>query len=315
MDPDVHEELRELLSLQDGVASWSQMRTLGLQRHDLDRMLRRRELVRVHPRVYVDHAGPLTWDQRAWAAVLHAAPAALCLESADPDPDPDRAIQVAIDARRRVAARDGVRIHRMSRLDELVRWSASPPRLRVEANVVERVDRAATESEVIRLVSDAVGARRATVPRLRSQLEGRSRLARRDWVAQVLDDLADGACSVLEQGFLTRVERPHALPSARRQAPRQGASGIEYRDAAYDDLGVQVELDGELGHAGWRAAGRDADRDLDARAGGDEVVRLRWAQVFDRPCRTADRIVRIFRRLGWVGPVRSCGPACGVGAG
>ena len=26
----------------------------------------------MHPRVYVNHSGPLTWEQRAWAAVLYA---------------------------------------------------------------------------------------------------------------------------------------------------------------------------------------------------------------------------------------------------
>ncbi len=181
--------------------------------------------------------------------------------------------------------------------------------------MLERVDRAGTESEVIRLLSDAVGSRRTTVPRLRDQLATRGRMTRRAWVGLVLDDLESGACSVLEQGYLTRVERPHGLPAPRRQAPRRGESGIEYRDAVYDELGVVIELDGQLGHAGWQAAGRDADRDLDARAEGDDSVRIRWAQVFDRPCRTAERLARLFQRHGWSGGPQSCGPDCSAGPG
>lgn len=298
---------------QDGVATWSQLRAAGLQRHDLDRMLRRREIVRVHRRVYVDHTGPLTWSQRAWAAVLHAGPAALCLESAEPDPDPDAVIHVAVDRTRRVSGAPNVRIHRMVGFQDLVRWTTSPPRLRVEPNVLERVDRAGSESEVIRLLSDAAGSRRTTAPRLRAQLVARARMNRRAWVAAVLDDLEGGACSVLEQGFWNLVERPHGLPTPRRQAPRRGDGGVEYRDASYDDLGVVVELDGQLGHAGWQGAGRDADRDLDARVEGDESVRIRWAQVFDRPCRTAGRLARLFRRHGWAGEVQACGPDCTAG--
>ena len=36
----------------------------------------------VHPGVYVNHTGELTWLQRAWAAVLFAWPAALSHDSA-----------------------------------------------------------------------------------------------------------------------------------------------------------------------------------------------------------------------------------------
>ena len=71
-----------------------------------------------------------------------------------------------------------------------------------------------------------------------------------------------------------------------------------------------MELDGRLGHDSWTASGRDADRDLDDHAAGRETVRLRWAQVFDHPCRTADRVAAILRRRGWTGEARRCGPEC-----
>ena len=43
----------------------------------IERMIRRREWVRVHRGVYANHTGPLSWQQRAWAAVLLLTPAAL----------------------------------------------------------------------------------------------------------------------------------------------------------------------------------------------------------------------------------------------
>jgi hypothetical protein len=55
------------------------------------------QLVRVHPGVYVNHNGPLTWEQRAWCAVLVHWPAALARESALPSPAEDGPIHVAVD--------------------------------------------------------------------------------------------------------------------------------------------------------------------------------------------------------------------------
>lgn len=76
-------ELDHLLLVQSGVASRRQALEAGLRPHDIRRLLRRREWAVVHPGVYVDHTGPLTWRQRAWAAVLYAgAGAALDRESA-----------------------------------------------------------------------------------------------------------------------------------------------------------------------------------------------------------------------------------------
>lgn len=89
---------------QDGVISRAQLGALGAAPHDVRRLLRRRELVLVHPGVYVDHTGPLTWQQRAQAAVLAHWPAALTRESALPSPPPAAPIQVAVDARHESAS-------------------------------------------------------------------------------------------------------------------------------------------------------------------------------------------------------------------
>ncbi|GCD90631.1 type IV toxin-antitoxin system AbiEi family antitoxin domain-containing protein [Nocardioides sp. LS1] len=299
----------ELLATQDGVVSRRQLEAAGVEKHELDRMLRRRELVRVHTGVYVDHTGPLTWRQRAWAAVLAAWPAALVLGSAL-EPPWDGPIHVAIDAGRRIADPDGVRVHRMRGLAPRVLWHVGPPRLRFEDNTWELVGRATDELAVIELVTGAVASRRTTPERLRAALGARPRLRHRRMALRLLDDAAAGTCSVLEHGYLTRVERAHGLPRGHRQRRRQGARGSEYRDVEYTAYGLEVELDGRVGHTGWAAQSRDADRDLDDHADGREAVRLRWRQVFGTPCRTANRIGRILRRRGWDGSLVACGPGC-----
>lgn len=46
--------MRRLLEEQSGVVSRRQLLALGARKHDIDRLVRRRELTRVHPGVYVD---------------------------------------------------------------------------------------------------------------------------------------------------------------------------------------------------------------------------------------------------------------------
>jgi hypothetical protein len=115
---------------------------------------------------------------------------------------------------------------------------------------------------------------------------------------------------VLEHGYLTRVERPHGLPTARRQV-RESLSGTVYRDVTYDDFGRVVELDGRLGHDRVEDRDRDLDRDLDVAVVGRASVRLGWGQVFRRPCRTAKSIGRWLQAGGWTGRPFRC-PECPV---
>lgn len=305
-------EVSDLLVRQDGVVSRRQLDRAGARNHDFERWVRRHELTRVHPGVYVVHNGPLTPRQLAWAAVLYAEPAALHLTSALGWPARGGSVDIAIDARRRIEELPGIRVHRVRGLDSRVMWSASPPRVRLEDALLELAHRAPTELEVIRLLTDGIGGHRTTVPRLRRSLAARPRMRRRRWVARLLDDLEAGACSVLEHRYLTRVERAHGLPRASRQRIRRRATGLEFRDVEYDEFGLVVELDGRAAHETWDASGRDADRDLDDRADGKETVRLRYVQVFERPCRTANRLERILHRLGWLGAARPCGPACSL---
>ena len=304
--------LRRLLRAQGGVVARRQLPAFGVCDHDVARMLRRRELATAHRGVYVDHTGELSARQRAWAAVLFAAPAALCLESAlDPE---HRPVHVAIDSQRRVRAPEGVVVHRIAGLEDRALWNLSPPRMRLEDAVLDLVERVRSEADVVGLLTEAVTDRLTTAARLRAAALGRSRLRGRRLVLAVLDDVVAGACSVLEHGYLTRVERAHGLPRATRQRLRRTAGGVEYRDVEYDGLGLVVELDGRAGHDGWAAGGRDADRDLDDRAEGRETVRLRHQQVFGTPCRTAGRIAAILQRRGWAGSPRSCGPECALAA-
>jgi hypothetical protein len=190
-------------------------------------------------------------------------------------------------------------------------WNVGPPRVRYEHAVLDVAAARPSDLDAIAVLADACGSRRSTAERLIRTLEDRPRQGRRSWLVDVLGDVAAGTCSVLEHGYLVRVERPHGLPRGRRQACHRHAGEQLYRDVSYDDQTTLVELDGRLFHTSTRQRDRDLDRDLEAAAlEASETLRLSWGQVFDRPCRTAHAVGRVLRRRGWTGEPLRC-PDCG----
>ena len=311
----MNDELRTLIEIQSGVVSRRQALAAGLHPHDIRRLLRRREWASVHDGVYVDHTGALTWLQRAWGGVLFAEPAALghqsALRAADGpgrrDRD-DQPIHIAVDRHRSIVAPPGVVPHRLTDLDEKVQWNLSPPRVRIEHAVLDLAAEAADEFTAISLIADAVQARRTTANRILEALGTRGRIARRAFLSGVLLDVAGGTCSVLEHGYLTRVERAHGLPTPGRQV-RASTRGPIYRDVDYQRFGLIVELDGRQFHDNAAARDDDLERDLDSAIERGMTVRLGWGQVFARACLTAPKIGMLLQRRGWDGAPHRC-PSC-----
>ncbi|OFB44733.1 hypothetical protein BA059_02075 [Mycolicibacterium sp. (ex Dasyatis americana)] len=301
-------DIDHVLRQQAGTISRRQALDAGMKQHDIRRLLRRNEWARVHDGVYVDHTGPLSWLQRAWAAVLYAAPAALCLESALSDEG--SVIHVGV-ARKRTSLAEppGVRIYHFVHLEERVLWHVGPPRMRYEEAALEVACRATSEFDAIAVLANACQSRRTTARRLLRTLDARRRVRRRRWMRAILLDIAEGTCSVLEHGYLSRVERAHGLPRADRQKRSASSIGVRYRDNEYGQRLV-VELDGRMFHDSLSARNKDFERDLDAAVEGLSTVRLSYRQVFDRPCRTAAKVAQVMRRHGIEVGGRVCGPGC-----
>ena len=303
--------------VQSGVISRRQILTAGLSDHDIRRKLRRREWALIHAGIYVSHTGPTTWLQRAWAAVLAVAPAALCHESAIRAADgPGRAgsndagpIHVAVDRTRVVLSPRGVVLHRVAAFEAKMLANTSPPRQRMEQAVIDVAAEADGDLEAIATLADGVRSRKTTAERMRAALDSRSRIRRRSLLSAVLDDIAQGTCSTLEHGYLERVERAHRLPRAQRQV-RDSAKGVVYRDVAYEEFAVLVELDGRLHHTSVRDRTKDLERDLDAALGDQLTVRLGWGQVYSSGCTTAEKIGALLIKRGWQGEPTTC-PRCG----
>jgi hypothetical protein len=305
-------EISDVLAGQCGVVSRRQVLAAGGDDLLIARKLRRREWARVHPGVYVDHTGPLTWEQRAWAAVLYAAPAALAGRSAlrahrVRGHESHKEIHVAIRHGRQVRPRPGLRIERLHDFARVALLNLSPPRVRVEHALVRVASTAPTDDLAVAVLADGCQSRRTTAARLAAELEASARLPRRGLLRAIVGDVASGALSVLERRYLVDVERAHGLPHGRRQQPE----GRVQRDVDYPAQALLVELDGRLGHEWSADRWADLDRDLDAATAGRLTLRAGWGQVL-RPCRLARVVAAVLAARGWSGAPHACGPDCAL---
>ena len=197
------------------------------------RLERRRDLVRVLPRVYLAHTGEATWSQRrlgGWCS--YAWPAALigpsALRAADgprssgrrPDADPrghrPRAPDPAGAGRRR-------RTHCAARRPRTLEPRPGPGWPYGDAALDVALE-ARTEMEAIAAVARAVQSQRTTAVRMAGLLSERSACCRvaGSWRASSTD-VTSGTCSVLEHAYLVRVELPHG--AADRDASGAGGDG------------------------------------------------------------------------------------------
>ena len=319
-------QLAQLLADQDGVVARRQVLASGHDDAFVERMVRRREWVRLLPGIYLDHTGRPTWRQRCWAAVLHYWPAALSHESAlgppKPQPripgvDPDDlldTIHVSIEHPRSAQRVPGVRLHRVRGLRDRVDWRARPPRVRYEEALIDVATACSDQVEALGLIADACQRRRTTPARVRNVLAGRGKVTHRAWLLRALDDVGDGALSVLESGYLRGVERAHGLPRGRRQQHDRTSAGSVFRDVLYAGQRLLVELDGRVGHELFADRAGDQSRDLVAATADLMTLRLGWRLVQKETCTTAARVAEVLARRGWTGTPRACCGTCRVPA-
>jgi hypothetical protein len=309
-------DVSAVLAWQGGVVSRQQVLGAGGDDALIRRMLRRRAWARVHPGVYINHTGPLTWQQRTWAAVLYAAPAALRGGSAlrahglrGHDSDDD--LHVVVPDSRKVRSRQGVRVERLRDFDRAAQTNLSPPRVRVEHALVRVASAARSDDAAVAVLADGCQARCSTASRLRDELTMSPSLPRRGLLLAIVDDVASGALSVLERRYLQHVERAHALPRGRRQQTERTGKGAIQRDVEYVEQALLLELDGRLGHEWALDRWDDLARDLQAAASGRLTIRIGWGQVL-QPCRLAAAVVAVLTARGWAGLARPCRPGCAI---
>lgn len=274
----------------NGIASRAALYAAGVHRDSIARRLEDGRLVEVFHDVFALAEVPV--GRRREAAVLSCGEGALLADwSAAEQWDlitfqqsPDALVHVIVPAGRR-PRRTGIEVHRVETLDprdvterDGVRCLALPRLLlrlaaRHDVRFIERlIDEAAYrgtwrpwEVEDLLLRSVGVPGVRVLEAAFRNHVPGTTRTQ-----------------NDLEEAFL-RICDEEGWPRPLCQLPDRLSTGRRIvHDFFWPDLRLAGETDGGRGHAGPYRQARDAERDADLRARGDEVVRATYDEVFNR---------------------------------
>jgi predicted transcriptional regulator of viral defense system len=294
----------------------------GIAPHTMRNRVRSGRWQRLQRGVYATFSGEPIRETVLWAALLRAGSGAVLSHQTAAErhglidePSPVITITVPVSrspARTRIP---GVIIHRSDAILRTRHPAMLPPCTRVEDTVLDLIQVAATFEDVYAWICRAIGRRRTTTDRIRIAMDARKKMRWRRELAVALDDADEGALSVLEYRYVRRVERPHGLPAAQRQARISQRTGNKYLDNLYKEYSVCVELDGTAAHPAdeqWRDKRRDNSNALQ----GIVTLRFGFPDVGDRRCETANAVATLLRRHGWRGSPQPCGrPACAVRTG
>ena len=251
-----------------------------------------------------------------WAALLRAGPDAVlshwtAAERHGLIDEPSSVINITVPASRHPAQVriPGVIIHRSDAILRTRHATMLPPCTRVEDTVLDLIQVAANFDDAYAWICRAIGRRRTTADRIALAMAARKKMRWRREIAIALSDAEGGVLSVLEYRYVHRVERPHGLPVARRQARIRQRSGNRYLDNLYEEFGVCVELDGTAAHPAdeqWR----DKRRDNANTVSGLVTLRFGLLDLGERRCETAAAVATLLRGRGWAGSPRACGRGC-----
>jgi hypothetical protein len=273
--------------------------------------------------VYATFSGEPLRETVLWAALLRAGPEAVLSHQTAAErhgliDEPSPVISIAVPAARHPAQVKipGVVVHRSDAILRTRHPAMLPPCTRVEDRVedtvLDLIQVASSLDDAYAWICKAIGRRRTTADRIALAMAARKKMRWRREIGIALGDVEAGALSVLEYRYVHRVERPHRLPVARRQARVRHGTGSRYLDNLYEGFAVCVELDGTAAHPAdeqWR----DKRRDTANAVRGILTLRFGILDVGDRCCQTAIAVASVLRSRGWPGTPYPCSrPGCPV---
>jgi hypothetical protein len=307
---------RDRLAQADAIAR-HQGASAGVAPHTMRNRVRDGRWQRLQRGVYATFSGEPVRETVLWAALLRAGPGAVLSHQTAAErhgliDEPSSLITITVPASRhpgRWAKVPGVIIYRSDAILRTRHPAMFPPCTRVEDTVLDLIQLAATFDDAYAWICRAIGRRRTTADRIGRAMDARKKMRWRREIAVALDDADGGALSVLEYRYVHRVERPHGLPVARRQAKIRKGLSNRYLDNLYEEFCVCVELDGTAAHPAdeqWR----DKRRDNANTVSGILTLRFGLLDLGERRCETARAVAALLRSRGWSGSVRACGRGC-----
>lgn len=309
--------LLELAELQSGVLSRKQALDYGLTPAVIERMTRSGNWPVLRRGVYSIYTGMPSRTAQLWAVTLRAGPDAAISHHTAAElqglyDDRSAVIHVSVPEGRHIAGMAGVAVHRSGRLAKTALANLSPPRTRIEETVLDLTDHAGSLDDAFTIAAAACQRRLTTPGRLRAAMTRRGKMRWRADLMMALAEIDAGAHSLLEYRYVRRVEAPHKLPRAVRQAEVLVGGKKYYLDNLYDGYGLGVELDGLQAHPDDRRW-LDVRRDNAIASLGIQILHYGWADVAVRSCAGAGEVGSVLIARGWTGTPRPCGPHCPVG--
>lgn len=302
MPPELPAEILQLIADQGHVIARSQVIAMGLDTETVRNRLRYGDWQRIETGVYATFTGAPKRKAEIWAALLRAGPGATLSHWTAAErhgllKKPSPAIHVTVPANRhpaRWAKIPGIVIHRSSSIERTRHPMMTPPCTRIEDTVLDLIEAAGSFDEAYDWICRAIGRRRTTAERIRVAMDARLKMRWRRDIELALGDAMEGALSLLELRYVRGVERPHGLPTAKRQARVRQETGNRYLDNLYEGYQACVEVDGTAAHPEdeqWR----DKDRDRwNAVHGKIETIRVGLPGLRDQQsqCETAADVAK-----------------------
>jgi very-short-patch-repair endonuclease len=316
------EPFSQCLEAQAAAIARRQGQDMGVDPETMRTRVRSGRWQRLQRGVYAAFSGDPARETVLWAALLRAGPGAVLSHQTAAErhgliDEPSPVITITVPASRHPAQVKipGVAIHRSDAILRTRHPAMLPPCTRVEDTVLDLIQSAPTFDDAYAWICRAVGRRRTTADRIRQALDARKKMRWRRELVVALGDVSEGALSLLEYRYVHRVERPHGLPSARRQVRISQRTGNRYLDNLYEQFRVGVEIDGTAAHPAdeqWR----DKRRDNANAVLGIVTLRFGLLDLGDRRCQTAADVAAVLRMRGWTGDARPCTrPTCALRAG
>jgi predicted transcriptional regulator of viral defense system len=304
----------ERLAVQAEAIARRQCAALGIDPDTMRSRVRSGRWQRLQWGVYATFSGEPARETMLWAALLRAGPGAVLSHQTAAErhgliDGPSSVITITVPAARhpgRWMKVPGVVIHRSDAILRTRHPAMLPPCTRVEDTVLDLIQVAPAFDDAYMWICRAIGRRLTTAERIQRAMDARNKMRWRREIEVALGDADGGALSVLEHRYVYRVERPHGLPVARRQARIGRGTGNRYLDNLYEEYGLCVELDGTAAHPAdkqWR----DKRRDNVNAVSGIVTLRFGLLDLGDRRCETASAVATLLHRGGWTGSPSGCG--------
>ena len=306
--------LRELARAQGGVVTIAQAEGLEVGYGMIRGQVAAGRWTRLHDGVYLlGNMRPGVASQR-WAALLASGDGAVLSHSTAADAfgirrqPANSLIHVSIPAGRIEVQLPGVRVHRSRLLPAKASVHEGWPIVTAADTVLDLIAQMRSPRDVVAILTDACRTAVVDAETILKTMGRRKRQRHRQLVKEILVDVVAGVESILEHKYLVRVERPHGLPTGRRQVQSVAHGVWIRRDVEYDDYGTVVELDGRAGHEGV-GQHRDRRRDNSGTRKGKVTLRYGHADLAE-PCEVASEVGETLTVRGWIGVLKPCRPGC-----